>query len=90
MLTLQIKDEILHSQKEQGVLVLISTAENENFYYKLTGLGAQVFKGLSEKRDLENIINDILNDYDVTEEQLRADVNRFISYLLENGIAERV
>lgn len=90
MLNVQIRDEILHSQKEHGVLVLISTAENENFYYKLTGLGAQIFKGLAEKKNLENIIKDILNDYEVTEEQLRADVDRFISYLLENGIAERI
>jgi len=40
-----------------------------------------VFLGITEKKDLEAIIKDILSSYKITEKQVREDIDNFLSDL---------
>ncbi len=54
--------------------------------YGLDELGREVWERLDGKRSAEDIAADIVEDYDVSREQCRADVLAFLSGLLDAGL----
>ena len=58
----------------------------EGGYFGLDPLGARIWMGLSEGRAPAQIRADLLNDYDVSDDQLRGDMDALIGDLLEKGL----
>ncbi len=75
-----------------GEYILIPTGSSAlkmTGIFAITEVGAEIWKKLSEGKEEDTIIAELLEDYDVTEEQLRTDYAEFLSRLEENGLLER-
>ncbi len=62
------------------------TSLDLNGMLTLNELGAELWKRIPEARDEEALADSIIEDYDVTPEQARADVHEFLEKLRELGI----
>ncbi len=51
--------------------------------YTLNEVGARVYELIDGKRALREIVNSIVNEFEVTEQQAETDVREFIAQLLE-------
>ena len=56
--------------------------------FAVTEVGADIWKKLTEGKDENTIIAELLEDYEVEEDVLRKDYAEFIGRLVENGLAE--
>lgn len=62
---------------------------NNDRYYGVDDVGAHMWQLLVETGDPEQVVQQILVEYDVDETTLRADVDGFVASLLEAGLIER-
>lgn len=62
------------------------TSLDLNGMLTLNELGAELWKRIPEAKDEEALADSIIEDYDVTPEQARADVHEFLEKLRELGI----
>jgi hypothetical protein len=69
-------------------LVLLDLTRGE--YYGLDRLGARVWNGLVAGRSIAEIARDVLPDYDVEQEVLRADLVALVRDLAQKGLVEVV
>ena len=59
-------------------------------YFGLQGVGAQIWSGLEEPRSVADICSDVVKHFDVTPEDCRDDVIKFLVSLQEAGLIEPV
>jgi hypothetical protein len=69
-----------------GELVLLNFATET--YYGLDEVGARMVTVLTEGPSIEDGVKTLCEEFDVEEEQLRADVQRLIGELLDGGLVE--
>jgi hypothetical protein len=67
------------------VVVLELTA---GAYFGLEGVGARVWQLLSEPRTVREIVQTLLEEYDVEAERCRRDLDALLERLLERGLVE--
>lgn len=86
----RLKRDIAISQQDENTLVIISVLDTENCYFKLTGIGKEVFLHLKEGEKIEEIQKKIVDQYDVDITTVEQDIKNLITYLVENNIIENV
>jgi GeoRSP system PqqD family protein len=69
---------------EEGTLIIVDGGA----IFELNLLGADVWKLLEGERSVREIAGDLLGVYDVTEEELTADIGEFLRGLVERGWVE--
>ncbi len=57
-------------------------------YFGINAVGRRIFELLSENPDKKAVLETLMEEYDVEEDRLRADIDRFLSELKERGLAE--
>jgi hypothetical protein len=67
---------------DEAVLLHVGTG----VYYGIDPVGTRVWQLLVEGADEASIVDQLLREYEVTPERLRADVADFIDMLEENGL----
>jgi coenzyme PQQ synthesis protein D (PqqD) len=72
------------TQAVDDALVLLSL-ESE-VYFELDGIGARIWQLLRERGDVDAIVPELLEEYDVEEAKLRRDVSRLITELENAGL----
>ena len=78
--SIQVADDIVSRGNKDGTFVLMKMDESDNFF-KVTGVAAEVWRGLSEGLQLEEIVTSIQNEFDVPKGQLENDINDFLTAL---------
>ena len=69
------------------VVALSNEASQLNYLIKLNEIGAFMWEILTKKdTSKEELVKEVLNEYDASEEQVTNDVNEFISILKEKKI----
>ncbi len=80
------RNEEVVSRKIVHELILVpmrkDVADMETLY-TLNEVGARVYELIDGKRALREIVNTIVNEFEVTEQQAESDVREFIAQLLE-------
>ncbi len=80
------RNEEVVSRKIVDELILVpmrkDVADMETLY-TLNEVGARVYELIDGKRALREIVNTIVNEFEVTEQQAESDVREFIAQLLE-------
>lgn len=72
------------------VVVPVGTGTNEfKGMVQMNKIGAFLWSSLDKDQTLEELVQKILEKYDVTEEQAVIDVEKFIGELLNAGILEK-
>jgi hypothetical protein len=70
----------------QGEAVLLNL--NTGTYFGLDPVGTRIWNLLQEQRSLQQILDCLLQEYDVTEAQCREDLLNLIGQMQEKGLVE--
>jgi len=76
ILTQQLEDE----------LILLDTEKGQ--YFSLNEVGSRMWTLLQQGKDLEGVLNDMLQEYEVEESKLRADLAKFVDKLTSQGFLQ--
>jgi hypothetical protein len=57
-------------------------------YFGLDSVGARMWTALNESGSIQTALESLLAEYDVSEPQLRKDLEAFVEKLLEQGLVE--
>ena len=80
---------LLHDVAGTKVVMPIGeAAERLNGMIKLNGSGAYLFERLQNGASEEDLLVDMLKDYDIDEATARGDIHRFVTTLRQVGILE--
>lgn len=81
------KDVIYRNIAGEHVLIPVgSVAMENNGMFVMTELGGEIWQLLEQGLEKEEIIAKLLTEYEVEESVLRADVEEYLSKLLEGGL----
>lgn len=85
--TLQVPEFVSFTLLEQDA-VLLNTRNNR--YYALDEVGARLWGLLSEGKQLREIYQTLMDEYEVSPAQLERDMLELLNHLVENGLVEIV
>ena len=86
-MTIKFKPDV-QIQEVDGEAVLLSA--DQGTYYGLNEVGTRAWKYLQETGSLDDAVEGILEEYDVDEATLRADLETFVKDIVAQGLADRV
>ncbi|HEO97908.1 MAG: PqqD family protein [Campylobacterales bacterium] len=78
--------DTVFAQEVDGEMVLLDM--NSENYFGLDGVGTDIWKAIEEKKVLKEVLETLLEQYDVEEEVLKNDLFTFVKKLQENGLVE--
>lgn len=85
-LEINLNDFVIHKKSENHYLILNMNNEDKNLY-EIKGSSTMIFDFYYSKlKSLDNIIENMMNKFKITEEQLSSDVHHFINDLKKNKI----
>ena len=70
--------------EELGTEVVMLRVES-NAYYSTNDIGAEIWKRIAQPVLVQNLIVDLMQEFDVDEEQCALDVIKFLNYALDEG-----
>ena len=80
---------ILTDIADSHILVPVGkSAVDFNAIISLNDMGQTIWNMLEKETSLEELVHNILAEYDVSEEQARADIDAFLAKLRETGCIE--
>lgn len=74
------------AQEVDGEMVLLDM-ESEN-YFGLDEVGTAIWQAMQEKETLQEVLELLLEQYEVGEEMLTNDLSDFVEKLVESGLVE--
>jgi len=74
------------AQEVDGEMVLLDM-ESEN-YFGLDEVGTSIWQAMQEKETLQEVLDVLLEQYEVEEEMLENDLKVFVAKLKESGLIE--
>jgi len=80
--------ETLFAQEVDNEVVILDTASEE--YFGLDAMGAVIWQHLSEHGTLQKTYESMQEQYAVDDEQLEADICRFVQELVDAGLVKVV
>ena len=78
--------ETVFAQEVDGEMVLLDM-ESEN-YFGLDEVGTAIWQAMQEKETLQEVLEVLLEQYEVEEEMLKSDLSGFVEKLVESGLVE--
>ena len=79
--------DTVFAQEVDGEMVLLDM--NSENYFGLDAVGTDIWQAIQNNEgDMQNVLKDLLEQYDVEEEVLKRDLLAFAGKLLENGLVE--
>ncbi len=83
--TYKLQDDIVSRTNPNGTIVLMRMDDSEVFY-KINGIAAQIWSGIEEGKIVSELIQEITQEYECTQDQIESDTKSFIEELLEKNI----
>ncbi len=81
-----IFSDTVFAQEVDGEMVLLDM-ESEN-YFGLDEVGTAIWQAMQEKETLKEVLEVLLEQYEVEAEVLERDLSDFVAKLLESGLVE--
>ena len=78
--------DTVFAQEVDGEMVLLDM-ESEN-YFGLDEVGTAIWQAMQEHGSLQEVFDDLLQQYDVEAEVLEHDLSDFVGKLIESGLVE--
>ncbi len=77
--------DVVHRELEgEAVLLDLSTGT----YFGLNEVGTRIWSSLAEEGDTDRVVRALMDEYEVSEEQLRRDVEALVVQLAEKGLVK--
>ena len=80
-----VADQILSADLD-GEVVMVNLSKG--VYYGLEGVGSRIWDLVQERRNLREIREDILTEYDVEPERLEQDLQAVLAKMVDQGLIE--
>lgn len=81
------EDLIYRTITDEHILIPVGkTALDHNGVFVMTEVGGRIWDLLRQEKEKEEIIHVLLEEYDVEEQTLRADVDAFLDKLVDSGL----
>lgn len=87
---MKISHDVIH-REIAGEHILVPIGElalRRSGVFVITALGAEIWEMLKDGKEYNDIISELLESYEVTEEVLTKDVDEFLQMLRENELVE--
>ena len=78
--------ETVFAQEVDGEMVLLDM-ESEN-YFGLDEVGTSIWQAMQEKETLKEVLEALLEQYEVESEMLENDLSDFVGKLVESGLVQ--
>ena len=75
-------------RKVRGELVVINMKSGE--YHIFNSIGSMIWLVIADEKNINEILKDIVNRYDVELEKASIEANNFIDNLLQQGLLEKI
>ena len=79
---------IAESSRGKHPVPVGNTALTFNGLVTLNESGAFLWKHMEKNRPREELVQEVLQEYEVSEEQARLDIGQFLTYLAKAGVLE--
>lgn len=83
---LQKCDDVVSRKNANDIIVLMKMDDSSSFF-KINGVAAQVWDLLSDGKSVEEVLDCLVSEYDVSREQLLSDIKSLIETLIEKNLA---
>jgi hypothetical protein len=77
------------SRVNQDGTVIIMKMDDSNSFFKINGIAAEIWSGLSSQKNIDAITADIISNYDVTPEVLAKDFESLVATLLQKNLLNK-
>lgn len=84
-----IATDIVSRNNTDGTVVIMKMDDSNNFF-KINGVSAEIWSGLSGQKSLKTIASDILNNYDISDEVVTKDITSVVHTLLEKNLIKKI
>ena len=79
--------DTVFAQEVDGEMVLLDM--NSENYFGLDEVGTSIWQAIEKyEGDLQKVLSDLMEQYDVEDEILKKDLRSFVDKLVENGLVE--
>ena len=85
----EVYEDVVSRDNQDGTVIVMKMDEG-NTFFKLTNISADIWRELTQKKGLNQIFNGVLENYDVTEEVLRQDVEHLMKGLLQRRLVKEI
>ena len=86
---MEAKRFVLRKVAGENILVPVgNTALTSNGLVTLNESGAFLWKHMEKNRTREELVQEVLQEYEVSEEQARLDIGQFLTYLAKAGVLD--
>lgn len=82
---LNLSEEVVTRKNSDGSIILMKMDDGDIFY-KMEGVSSEIYKRLEAGKSLFDVSNEILDEYDVSEETLVADLSKLMNDLTKVGL----
>lgn len=72
----------VHRKNPDDSIILMKITDDDDFF-KITGVASQIWQRIDGKKTIKEILDSILNDYNVSETQLASDAEPFLEKLID-------
>ncbi len=73
---------------ELVIVPMSTTVAQMNKVFSLNELGSFIFENLTEAKNIEDIVNIVIDEFEVTEAVARPDIESFLSIAVEANVIE--
>jgi hypothetical protein len=84
-----VQESIISRTNQDGTVIIMKMDEG-NTFFKINGVAAEVWKELSGKKEINQIMSELINSYNASEEQIENDVKEFVKTLLTKDLIKQV
>lgn len=82
-----IAQDLITRQNQDGTVVIMKM-DDSNTFFKVDGIAAHIWTSMQSNQELEDVFNEIHQEYNVSEEQLLKDMSNFITTLKEKELIQ--
>ncbi len=81
------KCEDVVSRKNANDVIVLMKMDDSSSFFKINGVAAQVWDLLNEGMSIKEVLDRLVNEYDVTRDQLYTDIKALVNTLIEKELA---
>lgn len=85
---MKLKDEAIFKEDENKDIVVVNILKEDDSYFKITGVAKEAFEKITAGSDYQDIIKSITDKYEVTEDQVKKDIDKFLDDLKKFDLIE--
>lgn len=83
-----IQESIVSRSNQDGTVIIMRMDEG-NTFFKINGVAAQVWKELSCKKNINQIMTELIATYNAPQDKIKSDVENFIKTLLTKDLIQK-